>query len=432
MRLGLVVCASIVVGLLVAGRLARGQDAAAGDMQTVTTEDEYVTFNLPATWTVTRSGGAGLGKGAWAVTLPDGAGSVVMTLVTENGTRDERLGTAQILWETDAQAKANTNPKLKIETKLGLQPIPYAFVSVSYGERQGKEFCSTVRVVKRRGFRLAMQGDKESVDAALPAFLAGAAKLDTSRTEFPDVPETYKRVLRDGYEYCLSPNVKEADVAKLHARLLAQEAAYVRRCGPVPKPANSPILVVLHSDAADAAAGAKAGMQWMDGAKDGLLGAPVEGALCALAPSKDDPATAGLVAQCFAFVLHSQTFGTGTGAWHLGGDATLARVEAVTGKPLPDIAASMTGDVPATLLPLKDLVAKETLTQPETFQVMVYMALFRSAKPWADAFAAYAKAVREGAEPKAACEKTLLALDQDKLRAAAEAYAKTFRPLKGR
>jgi hypothetical protein len=431
MRLGLVVCVSIVAGTLVGGRLARGQDAAA--TQTVTTEDESVSFSLPSAWTIQREGGAGLGKGAWTIRLPDGAGSAVMTLATVNGTRDERLGTAQVLWDADAKAKENKIAQLKIETKLELQPIPHASVTVSFGENPGQEFCSALRVVKRRGFLLEIQGDKGSVDAALPGFLAGAAKLDTTRTEFPDVPDTYKRVVKDGYEYCLSPKVKEADIVKLHARLLAQEAAYVRRCGPVPKPANDPILVVLHADAAEAAEAAKSAVPWMDGAKDGLYGAQAEGALCALAPPKDDPASAGPVAQCFASVLHAQTFGSKTSEWHLGGDTTLALVEATTGKPLPDIAASLTSAVPATLMPLKDLVAKESLTLPETYQVMVYMALFRSgAKPWSDAFAAYAKTVREGAEPKASCEKTLLALDQDKLRAAGEAYAMTFRPLKGR
>ncbi len=389
-----------------------GQDAGAPTTKVLENEDAAVRIAVSAAWGATPARGGNF-LACWQLGLPD-AGKGFLAVEMVPGTRNELLGTAWLAHESKSPAKFVS------------EPVPHVVAEIVGTDGSPWRSCSAVRVVRRRGFVVGFQCSAAAFEKYRAEFLAALATFTSSRGEYPDMPDTYTVVLRDAYKYYLHPDVPATEVAAVHRVLLAQETAFEKRHGQVPKSDENPIVVVLHARPGDAVAVSER-------AGDGFLGDPAGGRLLAVVPIKDVKAQATM-AMCFALVLHSQAYSLLVGtSWVSAGEGWLAHFEATAGKPFPAVAASLAAEIPASLRPLAGLVAQKDLSMQDALQAMVYLAFLRTgAKPYADGFARYVKDVRAGANPADAAAKHLLSLDQGALRAAAEVFAQSFKPVKGR
>jgi hypothetical protein len=405
----------VVTATTIAPPVGLAQDAAPAEPQELTSEDATEKLKIPADWKMTFHRVAS-GSEQWQVALPGDLGDAVLILAKRGEARDDGVGTQALTW---GQKGATYTAK----------PVPVSLTQLTSTDGKERVALGSVRVVKRRGFQIVLQVLSSSADKVRAAFISIVQSFDTLRTEAPDVPDDYKRVTRDGCLYLLEPSVAESEIAPVHRVLTGVASSLLRRYGPLPKTQARAIVVVLVPDIARAeemCAGAK-------GAKHGVYADFREAVLYAAPLPTGDQEATGHAAQHCAFLLLSQYFGLYSESWLLVGESLLAASEACTGKPPPVLYEVFAAVLPKSLPELRDITGRTNRDQRYGPASFVYAAFFRSAgKPYSDAFAAYIKELRGGADPDVVAGKTILALDQAKLRSAAEAYMATLKPFKAK
>lgn len=412
-NMGLV--AALATAILALGTSGSAADDAVRVTQEVSLAGGKEKFRVPADWKL-ESAKSDRDLECWKVTLPDGLGAARLYCGKYTAAREEVVATAALAWEFAGA---------EFETK----PIPLTVRRVWGPDAADWLEFDTIRMAKRRGYLLAFQTARSSADRSRDAFAAAARSLESSRPEAPEVPPEYKSVARDGYLYRLHPSVAEADLAPVHKLFLDVEAGIGSRYGAVPKSAANPLVIVVHADAADSA-------NLCEEAAEDRYGTAYDqpnGTLYIVPPKDGDWIAAGRLAESWTFALLDQTFGVHFESWLFSGEALLSACETTGGRRLPEYPAKFAALIPQSLIPFEEMADAATLPEGYEASSMVYLAFFRGGgTQYTDAFAAYAKQIRAGTNPKVALRRSLLALDQDALNAAAAAFLGTFKVFAGK
>jgi hypothetical protein len=397
---------------------AAAQDAKTGDTQTLTSSEGTESVRVPAAWTV-HSVTVHDADSAWQVT-PPGAETCNLMLQRRAVSRDEVLGTSAFVWHRPRLAGA----------RFVLRPLPHAIVDVKGPNDAEWKGCFSVRVIRRRAYGVFLQAPKATFDTVLPAFLDAVRSFDSTRSQLPDVPDDWKKIARDGYEYYLHAGANEADVAPLHKYLQQQESGFAKRFGPVPKGGTNPIVVLLVPQLTDAAA---LGIDATP--SDAPASWSVDGQCLVVSSAvKGDLSTNMSLAAAASMCLESQAFGTTMPRWLATGDSALRIFEAGSGRALPQYSESLAKGVPSSLAPLRDLATEDAGKEASfSASAMVYVAFLRTgARPYAEKLLAYMKAIRIGSDPDVACNDFLAAVGAEKMHTDAEAFLASFKPVKAK
>jgi hypothetical protein len=377
--------------------------------------DHRVALELPADWKVETIPSDHSLLSLRAAIPPDGA-PLRLDLYHQPGFRDERC---QAYLERTSQVEMRDGAQ---RGEVLLQPSPHLVMTL--GAPEEYPFHAWIyRVIDRNGFSLAAQCPPETWPLAKEGCFAAAKSLTSTIPEWPTPPEGYAVSEREGYEVYAQPGVSEDDVAALVAAVLDLEKKYAKAHAPVPKPrANRPQIVVSVDVPASLAAAISP-----DG-RDDYFASEFHGRLYAVPLKKDAPAASrARLASAATGLFHQQCYGQLASSWLASGEKRLAASEALRGWPLPVLADETR--LPKTMATFEKLVREPGRDAAE--QATAYVAVFRTgAKPWRDAFAAFLKDLAATGDWETAEKTRLLSLDQEKLRAAAQAWVDEKRPPK--
>jgi hypothetical protein len=385
--------------------------------------DKRFTMSLPAAWTVDRDP-IGQSVMAWSVKLPDGAGQVALEVYSVPGILNAR---AQPYIERDVHPGRFGIPG---PAHVESEPTPHLWLDEPVKSGGVDRHVWIYRVIRRNGLTLHVICDGKVWDSIRPDCMRAAQSLATTLPEWPPVPETYRRLTRDGYAEYLHPSVKDADADALHKLLRAEEAEFAKRYGPLWKPPESPFVVVIHKAREDAAPMD----QYASTAKYGSFASGAKHQLFVVPPAKGDvAANAELVGEAWqAFLV--QSFGGAIPYWLYLGESSAARVETTTGRSLPSVPDGLYISMTKTLRPFDEIARLENVDGSAADEMFMYVAFFRCGpKSYRDAFAAFLKDLAATGDCETAQRTHLLSLDQTKLRAAAQSFvAKELKPVKPR
>jgi hypothetical protein len=372
--------------------------------------DGKFTISFPSSWKLEREslGDAVIALGGFAA---DGGGPVIAEVFHEPRRVNARTAAAR-----DRAAAALADPRDALDP-VAWEPAPHW---VRDEPVAGLKFrvVRIYRVVRRNAVYLRFACAPSAWPKLRDEVFRAVASMETKLEEWPALPAGYRTVLRDGYSYRVHPRVAEADLDPLHKRLREIEATFAKQHGPVWKPPESPLVVYVHAKPEDCAATDAI----TAATESGTRAVPEKAALFVVPPAKGDAAAAaGLAAEAWrAFFF--QTIGEWP-FWLYLAEGRAAEAAVQTGKPLPSVPQGM---VPAGLqltLRLDELTELDRVTDDQQDLCFAYLAFLRCGpKPWRDAFAEFLKDVAAGTDARAAERERLLSLDQEKLRAAAQAW----------
>jgi hypothetical protein len=311
-----------------------------------------------------------------------------------------------------------------------MEPLPHLLLDVPERDGSVTREVWMYRVIRRNGIAVHVECDAALWPKIRDDCLKATQSLTSTVEEWPPAPVNCRMLLRDGYEYWVHPSVKDGDLDALHKILRDEEAAFAKVHGAVPKPPESPFVVVVHARREDeAAVDANAA-----DAHDGIFASQATGRLFVVPPGKGDAVAASELAREAWRALLRQTFGGDTPSWLDVGEGIAAGAEELTGRPLPSVPQGLVPLIPKTLQRFDEIVALERADADDRYSMFAYVAFFRcGGKSWRDAFAAFLKDSAATGDCTGAQKRHLLSLDQGKLRTAAQAFvAKGLTPVKGR
>jgi hypothetical protein len=375
--------------------------------------DGRVSIELPTAWTV--SPGKDRTEAVISLRLEAPAGSLVLEVFHVPGVRDARAqayherATQPRRYETDAPALLRLDPLPHVTLDCP-KPGLYAWHAWIY------------RVIDRNGFTVVAYCDPKTWDGVKASCFNAARSLTSSLPPWPGGPPGYRSSERDGYEYFVGTEVKDSTIAAFHAALLEREKRFTALHGPVPKPAwNRPVIVLsAHRSGTDAAAGREVRADY--------YADPYTGVLYGVPYRKDEPVARAQLAYAAAELLHSQAHSYLASDWVRAGERRVAYAEGRLARGLPSWPADSVRETLPNVCRTLDSVIREKDFADRVDQATAYVALFHAGpKPWREAFAAYSKELSATGDWEAAERNHLLSLDQDKLRAAAQAFLKELK-----
>ena len=378
--------------------------------------DGRVTISLPAAWTLaaTKDEQAAM---CWEGALPDGAGPVRVTVYHLPGMMSARM---QPFLERDIHpprygVKGPAHPETDV--------LPHLWMDEPVKNVGTIRHVWMYRVIRRNGFTTAVECLADAWPRVREQCLRAAQSLTTTIEEWPAPPAGYKRRVRDGIVYYVHAAAGDSDAA-VHAIVRGEQLAFAKLHGPPPPSPESPMVVVVHAKAQDAAA-------LSSEAASARFGAFHDGAtyrLFAVAPAKGDAqARARLAGEARLLVFE---FGARGPFWLYCGESALAWNEELTGKPLPCVAP---GFQPPKLRRFDAVCYLASASGGEWDGMFVYTAFFlHGPKTYRDAFSAFLKDAAATGDFETAQKERLLSLDQEKLWEAANEFVKELKPAKPR
>jgi hypothetical protein len=389
---------------------------------TQTSTDGRFTIDLPADWTLDRVPTDLSVVMAWRARLPGEAGTVELRVIHYAGHPNAR---AQAY--TDRQLERRDRPTAGPAT-VELGPVPRMGFDVGEGEGV-VHLAWAYRVFRRNSVTLQTSCHARVWPMASAACLRAAASITAKLDETPTPPTGYRVLPLDGWSYRTPTGAKDADVEAARKQLRELEGEFAKSFGRVPSTEDTPFIVYVHARAAEAAQADDAASK----ARSGAFFNVATSRLFVVPTVKGDAVAAGDFAREAWRAFLAQTFGEEAPLWLRHGDAELVAAERECGRSLPSLPAETHAALPATLRRFDELCALQGAQSADRAEMLVYAALFREGgKPWRDAFAAFAKDCAADGDCATAQQKRLLSLDQEKLRAAAQAYLKEMRPVKAK
>jgi hypothetical protein len=394
--------------------------AAAEDAETkpYSSADGRVTITLPAAWTL-EAVKVDRAAMAWQGFLPDEAGPVEVIVYHLPGMMNPR---AQPFLEREIHPQ-DFGVKEPAHTETDV--LPHIWIDEPVQGGPAMHHVWMYRVVKRNGFTTVVHCRTDAWPAVREQCLRAGSSLTTTMDEWPSPPTGYKRRVRDGIVYYVHAAAGDSDAA-VHAFVRAEQLAFAKLHGAPPPSPESPMVVVVHQKAADAAklsseaASAPSG-ECFDGATFRLF---------AVAPAKADTQARAYLAREARQLVYSHAMGGTRPAWLYFGEGALVWNEEVAGKPPPTIAS------PLKVLTVRrfDVIAESETAAGDNYETMfVYAALFRyGPRVYRDAFAAFLKDAAATGDVMTAQKTRLLSLDQEKLWEAANAFLKELKVAKPR
>jgi len=415
MRRG-VVCAAACWTTIAAAALA-GPDSAA--TKRYASADRRVAVELPADWKAEYAAQENVLFTLRVLVPPDDA-PLVVSVAHVPGFRNDRA------WAYQERAHMAEQIKDAKSGVVGLDPLPHLVMDVP-GAGPLTRHAWIFRVADRNGFRVLVYCAPQTWPAVKDACLRAAQSLTSKLEEWPARPDGFVASVKDGYEYLVDPTAKDADVAALHAAVLAEEKRYAVLHGPVPKPAaNRPIVVVCPD---------RSLLPMLSGGAarpgDSSFADMVQGRLLATPLRAGDSLQRGKLALDLANLFHWQSVGCDGAVWLRDGESLVAEAEARLGKALPFSPDDFLVQPARNVVPFEQLVKKPPPDRAQ--QAVAYVALFRAGPQiYRDAFAAFLADLAADGDWEAAQTKRLLSLDQVKLRDAATSFVKEMRAAAGK
>ena len=414
--------ASVIVFALLAGFVtslpaaSAAPDDPAAATKPYASADGRVAIELPAAWTLTPDK-VEQAVMAWKGELPEEGGPVAVTVYHLPGMLSAR---AQPFVERNVHpGRYDVKGPAHPETEF----LPHLWMDEPVERGPTVRHVWMYRVIRRNGFTAHFMCKADSWPRVREQCLRAALSISTTMDEWPAPPAGYKRRVRDGIVYYVHPAAGDSDAA-VHAVVRGEQQAFAKLHGAIPSAPDSPMVVVVHAKAQDAAvlckeAATAPGGEWFDGATFRLF---------AVAPPKGDEVARARLARDARRLVFKHAIGGVRPFWLWCGESGLAWSEAMTGKPLPCVPQGFT---PPPVHRFDSIGSLESASDDEADEMLVYVAFFlHGPRSYRDAFTAFLKDVAATGDVDTAQEKRLLSLDQEKLWEDANAFIKELKPAK--
>jgi hypothetical protein len=284
---------------------------------TVAIRKKVYSFPLPADWVV-RDAEVANAELAWSVLLPGSTETAELLLV-----RDETLASprAAPYYHKESQTWEG-------ETEIRPSPVPRLIVT-----RPGRDWMNSYVFFAFRNnpyyFQLSC-ADEDFVEAEQD-IIAAAQGFTADIEIWPTVPKAYETKTEGIWLIAKAPSAT-APLAPLISGLKDAEKRFKRQHGTLAK-GEAPIVVLVHASLAEA----KKVEPEVSDSSEGFYADVKHRRVFMLPVAKDNVEQQGRLAEAAHGILLMAKYGDTRPNWVWVGECTVARAEAVTGKPLPSL-----------------------------------------------------------------------------------------------
>ncbi len=316
-----------------------------------------------------------------------------------------------------AQAFRDLSSQMKLaqaqESKVVAEPVPHV-ISDSKKDpiHQDRVTILAYRRFPCRGIHTYLWVHRDLLARVRDPFFAAVQSITCSLPRWPELPEGYSQVEKDGILYCVRRGVPAAAVKRVQKCAASVREEFVRLHGAY-RPAELPMVVIHRYEDEHAALDEQA-------PKDQFLGAHVhvEGRRVMVAVYGEGAAEReAALAWHLAYLFFTQRYGDDEPRWACVGEAHIARMRALTGRKLPYV----TKTYKDLLVGVSQRLADLELLRPTEFakycdHAEVYVKFFHAGPgAYRKAYKAMLEDCRQSGDSEGAPRRHLFALDQDKL-----------------
>lgn len=375
-------------------------------VETVVIRKDIYSIALPSDWVLADYSEADTVL-SWEVHLPGSEKRALLVVFVNDRCDPRAMPYGQVNWFRE------NRPAAKVETRT--KPLPQ-LVATSPPETDVRSPWMDwylYRSIRGRSFTIRFSCTAEDFARSEQDMLQAVGSLTADIQPWPPVPKGYKTSPQGTWLIATAPGVTASTTPILKA-LKEQEQRFRRDHGPLPK-GDEPIVVFVHNTAED-------GERIEPDAENGVDGYYADvwrRRVFAVPLDKEKPDDEGWLASCAQAVLFVARYGNTSPEWVFNGERTLARAEAITGKPLPVLDAgffSWSKDMK--LHTLDELPALRTNWDAWTREAFFYVASLHEGK-YKKEYAKFLEDFAATSDGEGAFSRQLWPVGLDKLHAAA-------------
>jgi hypothetical protein len=286
--------------------------ARAHELKEHASEDGRYRIGIPVDWSVTPGKTEGTLRLRFSCELPD-AGPVGIDV------HDLALCMLTPLGQANFERERRDAPPVVKE------PVPHFVVKTPEGAAHVYAYLRKAG----HGLTVCFSCAAEDLDALMHEFLEIACSLAAKVERAPPEPAGYERVAKEGVVHLYGPGVARKDCRALHAEIDAQVAAFEKAHGTVVRPADEPLLVIVHKSAEEHE------KYWPGTRTLPIFELNAERRIYVVPFGESDVAVRAELAKSLFRVLWMERYGSDRPVWLSEGLNHLRYAEAWTGKPLP-------------------------------------------------------------------------------------------------
>jgi hypothetical protein len=289
---------------------------------TVVVKSKNLSLAVPTDW-VLSEGSEEKAAAAWDVRLPGSEKRALLTIF-DGGYGDGRDAPfVQARWFREHHPRATLEFRTKPWPQLiGTYPVEVAVRPPWMDWYLYRSFRNSVFTIR---FSCTAEDFARSEQDVLAAVASFTAEVERS----PAIPKGYKTSAQGPWLLAVAPSVT-ASTAPILKVLKEQEQRFKRDHGAVPK-SDVPMVVFVHNVPSEATKVDPKAAEWEEDFHVDVW----RRCIFALPLNQEKPDDAGWLAGCVQGLLFCTRYGDTEPHWVYMGERTLARAEAITGKPLP-------------------------------------------------------------------------------------------------
>lgn len=410
-----------VVACLALCSVAQAEDEAPTKHELMS-RDGTVRVWVPVSWKLTEKNTVPTEALNYRVKVPGSDEPIDLRLYNLPGV--QVTARAQALIERPAQRKRYETEQVEAR----FEPLPHLLIHYTRDDRE-KLILITFTRIRGHGLHLRAEGPKEVVAPLVNQLIEAALTIRAEVKGWPaPLPDTYTRKESKGIAYYLHPKVEAGSLKAIKKVISATTKAFQRRHGPVRRPKDEPLVVVVHKRKKDATPVSK------NAAEYGTMGSQEARRLYALVLPESNGFEHGRLSAELVDVLLHERYRTVLPSWFVKGEGWLAACRQRTGKKGPLAPSSWYTHVEPLTTNLNDLGdIEESDWGAYVDHARVYLLLFRHGpSKYKKAYRGFLKAIDETGDAEVAMRQLLL-LDMAQLRVDARNFLRTkVRPVVGK